>query len=393
MLRLHHICWRPIVESRPNQGNSFLTQVQVSVSWVTNYAAPYRVPVWKALGIRTSLSIGILESAETIARDADSNRGDDWKPAAAGNLSFIAIDALKLRRGENRYYIAWNWKQLWLLTHAKAVVFGGWESPVYWQLLLLCLLRRRRRVGFYESTLSSQGYQRGPISWLRRIFFAAMHTTVVPGPAAKEAVLKMGVYDQNIIEGFNAIDVRRFHSAPVDAPDDLHPGEGHRFVYVGQLIPRKRVEQIMTVFLKIRGSQDTLLIVGSGSEKSRLSHLAKESTGISFTNYVPTEDLPNLLAWQHTLILASEVEVWGLVVNEALASGLHAVVSENCGVARSVSQMRGVFVAKPDLSDLGDCMVASKNAWTGRIVDPDMLLWTPEAFADCFAEAVAVPGK
>ncbi|MDQ0674009.1 glycosyltransferase involved in cell wall biosynthesis [Pseudarthrobacter siccitolerans] len=358
------------------------------VLWVTNFAAPYRLPVWNSLSSIMPLTIGLLESAASIAKDGSANRGDDWKPSDESNLSFFVFKTRKFRHGEARYYLSWNLPDLWRASASEVVVFGGWESPIYWQLLILCLLRRRRRVGFYESTLASQGYSRGPISWLRRLFFSSMHVTVVPGAAARAAVQQMRVPDRKILEGFNAVDVYKFRGVADAASIELQTEGGHRFVYIGQFIARKRVDEIIRSFNAARGPEDTLLIVGRGPEREQLSRVAEGSSYINFTDYVPNEDIAQLLARQHTLVLASDVEVWGLVVNEALASGMHVVVSENCGVVPSVRNMPGVFVAQPGLNDLADRMKQSKREWTGRIRDPEILRWTPERFARCFAVAI-----
>ncbi len=53
------------------------------------------------------------------------------------------------------------------------------------------------------------------------------------------------------------------------------------------------------------------------------------------------------------------------MANEALAAGCNVVVSETAGVARSIVDMEGVFVAPPSVTGLAHAMRASRDQWRG----------------------------
>jgi glycosyltransferase involved in cell wall biosynthesis len=239
-------------------------------------------------------------------------------------------------------------------------------------------------------------YKTGLFAWLRTLFFRSMDVVVVPGAAAAEAVLGMGVRPTRILQGFNAVDVSRFHKAAVSPlHDDSDPAVGgHRYLYVGQLIHRKRVAAIIEAFVQVAASDDELTIVGAGALSKELRLLADRSGGrISFVEHIANSEMPAVMAAHHTLVLASEREVWGLVVNEALAAGMHVVVTDNCGVVPSVKEMRGVHTASEDLTDLAQRMQASKTGWIGRIAEPEILQYTPERFARVFDSAFSASAE
>jgi glycosyltransferase involved in cell wall biosynthesis len=190
--------------------------------------------------------------------------------------------------------------------------------------------------------------------------------------------------------GFNAVDVTEFHKAAQSptAHDPQNSRIGHNYLYVGQLISRKRVESIIHAFSRIASANDELTIVGEGPLRHELSVLAEGVTGrVRLVEHVKNSEMPTVMARNHTLILASQREVWGLVVNEALASGMHVVVAENCGVVPSVRRMAGVFVVEQNLQNLTDKMKESRESWNGRIAEPDILQHTPERFASVFESA------
>jgi glycosyltransferase involved in cell wall biosynthesis len=273
--------------------------------------------------------------------------------------------------------------------------------PAYWQALLCCVVTGVPRVAFYESTLASRRFERGPVAIARRRFLRAMDVVVVPGEAAAEAVMDIGVAPSRVVVSFNAIDMRSFRAAADRARQRTQTfgssstgATGHRFIYVGQLIDRKRVDRIIAAFAAVAEPDDQLTIVGRGFQKAELQDLAEQAgvaTQLRWIDQVENQHLGELLVHQNSLVLASDSEVWGLVVNEALSVGLHAIVTDNCGVVASVRHMRGVYVASTESdmqSTLEAAMVASRKHWAGLIDEPEISRHTPESFAEDFAVAI-----
>jgi len=141
----------------------------------------------------------------------------------------------------------------------------------------------------------------------------------------------------------------------------------------------------VAAFQRIAGPVDTLSIVGAGPLRAELAELALGDPRIILRERVPYGEVPAVLARHDTLVLPSAREVWGFVVNEALAAGLHVVVSDHCGVAPSVEHMAGAYVAAPD--DLAEAMARSRAEWRGPIAEPEILSRDPAEFAAVFTTA------
>jgi glycosyltransferase involved in cell wall biosynthesis len=151
------------------------------------------------------------------------------------------------------------------------------------------------------------------------------------------------------------------------------------------LIELKNVAAVIKAFASIRRGSDTLTIAGDGPFAQELKNLTSTlglSDSIIFVGHKNQEELAQLYAASNTLILASTNEVWGLVVNEALASGLHVVVSDKCGVAEFVKEMKGAYISSTDQQTIEHMMEKSREEWNGYIEDPQILQFTPERFAD-----------
>lgn len=358
-------------------------------AWVTNFDAPYRRPVWDRMARMMELTVMLTGDASSVEARA---RGTDWfltsesrayriVPAATRSRNLLGVDLAFARRSAPA-----------ALPTNGSVVLGGWESPVYWQIARQARRRGNRVVGFYESTATSQRFRRGPIAEARKHYFRSLDAVVVPGLQAASAVTAMGVPAHRIHVGMNPIEVEKFRQAAERRDSQpLHsPRVGHRFVYVGQLIARKNVTSLIEAFERIAAKGDTLSIVGSGPLLLDLKQQTRRSPQVTFVPHVPYDEVPDLLAEQHTLVLPSTEEVWGLVVNEALAAGLHTVVSVRAGVSSSVDGMDGVWLSQPDTTSLAAAMDESRRSWSGWIHEPEIRRHTPARFAEVVTRALGL---
>lgn len=362
-----------------------------AIVWMTNLAAPYRVPVWTAIAREADLAVWLLEDDDRLLRD-DNNRGDDW--ATGGRASAYTTRFLPtrvIRRGDARHYVT-GWIRPSAFTGTDALLLGGWDSPAYWVASWSAKLAGVRRVGFYESHRLSQRHHGGLIARVRRAFFASMDAIVVPGVAARDALVAEGIDPARIRVGFNAVDVQTIHARAAAARRAAGPPSGpvgRRLLSVGQLIPRKNVASLVEALAAPELDGCTLTIVGTGPERAALEDLVGRlglRGRVSFLGYVASVDLPGCFADHDVLVHPAVQEVWGLTVNEALAAGLTVVVGDHAGVTPSVRGMRGVHTTEVTVDGLRRGISAALPA---EPVDfPEILAHTPEAFALTFLDAM-----
>ena len=90
--------------------------------------------------------------------------------------------------------------------------------------------------------------------------------------------------------------------------------------------------------------------MGSGPEEMSLRQQVAQSSikGVWFEGIRQIDELPLYYARAKCFVLPSKSEPWGLVVNEAMASGLPVLVSNRCGcVADLVRDGTNGFVFDP----------------------------------------------
>ena len=107
------------------------------------------------------------------------------------------------------------------------------------------------------------------------------------------------------------------------------------FLCVSRLSPEKNLDTLIRAFAAYRNAGGTwhLVVVGSGPDEGSLGELVQELAPgtVHLVGWKQYQDLPAYYGLASCFVLASVSEPWGLVVNEAMASGLAVLVSRRCG--------------------------------------------------------------
>ena len=122
------------------------------------------------------------------------------------------------------------------------------------------------------------------------------------------------------------------------------PSDAFCFLFAGKFQPKKRPQDLLEAFALIQaqgsisGRPLHLLMVGTGEmEAGCRGHAAALQLPISFVGFLNQSEIPGAYAVSDCLVLPSDHgESWGLVVNEAMACGLPAIVSDIVGCAEDL---------------------------------------------------------
>lgn len=115
------------------------------------------------------------------------------------------------------------------------------------------------------------------------------------------------------------------------------PAEAIVFLFAGKFEEQKRPMDLLQALDRLlRGGIAReavhLLMVGDGALKAACTEFALErSLPATFAGFVNQTEMPKAYAISDVLVLPSRRETWGLVVNEAMACGLPAIVSDRVG--------------------------------------------------------------
>ncbi len=152
------------------------------------------------------------------------------------------------------------------------------------------------------------------------------------------------------------------------------PENSFVILFVGKLIDKKRPDDLINACILIFDSNPEinihLLIVGDGPLKHSLEDQNfKYKDRIHFAGFINQTELPCYYTASDVLALPSDGrETWGLVVNEAMACGIPAIVSDNVGCAPDliINGKTGFIYPNSQTSSLAQCILKIKEILTSQ---------------------------
>lgn len=221
---------------------------------------------------------------------------------------------------------------------ADVIIIPGYHRIEYWAMLIVCLILRRKRAVFCDSTAHDNVYT----LWkgiAKRIFFRFCDGFFCYGIRSKDYLLSYGASEAKIIVRCQAAALPHGYDAQhvlESYTENNCLGDATRFIYVGRLSAEKGLLDLLEAFAILHsvGLEAQLDFVGAGPCKEdlikRTSELGLENS-VTFLGAKSIDEIALLYATSTALVLPSHSEPWGLVVNEALAYGCPVVVSSVCG--------------------------------------------------------------
>jgi glycosyltransferase involved in cell wall biosynthesis len=296
--------------ARP-EARSWLAAIEahapIRVVVVSPEPTPYRAPLFDLIAARPELDLSVVYAATTVA-------GRTWEVAVSHRALFLTGPSFPLGRRVLRHDYPLTLGIARALREARpdVVVVSGWSTFAAQAAIAWCRARRIPYVLLVES------HDLGPrAGWRRmvkgtvvpRIVRGARNVLVV-GSAARASVVERGADPERVRVFANTIDVPRW----IQRAERLQPGrhDGTVVLSVGRDVPEKGFDVLARACAEAGVRLET--ITGGFGE----AELAQR--------YVDAD----------VFALLSRQETWGVVVNEAAASGLPLVLSDRVGAAHDL---------------------------------------------------------
>jgi glycosyltransferase involved in cell wall biosynthesis len=245
-----------------------------------------------------------------------------------------------------------------------AVLVYGWK---YWTHLTV--MRTLQRVGIPvlfrgDSTnldVESSGLRYTGRKCFLRWVYNHVDIALYVGSRNKEYFMAAGLQNQQLVFAPHAVDNGLF-ARSLDRRGGLRQKLGIAdqdvvYLFVGKLEPRKAPDLLIEAFKGVDSVKTRLIVVGTGVMESWLR--AQASDRVQFVGFQNQSAISHWYAASDVLVLpSSSGETWGLVINEAMASGLPIIASDKVGAAMDlVAHERNGYVFKSgDPVSLADAM-------------------------------------
>ena len=184
-----------------------------------------------------------------------------------------------------------------------------------------------------------------------RTFCNYVDAVIAPSIAVKETLLDKKIYTPISVIPSPIRTAFADNFTARNEPPSLQP---IRLIVVGRLTPEKRIGWILKTVAKLPPSCPAKLhIIGNGPEYETLMNQAQaiksDVLAINFSKQLPLEEILAAYRAADLLLFASTIDTQGLVLSEAMASGVPVLAVRNPGSLEIINEgHNGFFIDSPD---------------------------------------------
>jgi len=242
------------------------------------------------------------------------------------------------------------------IRRCDVVVVHGYASALNASAVLACQLLSVPYLLRTDTSYRADHPVLSPRHWWPKLVGARSAGALAIGRRNAEAQTRLGC--PRVFSAPFAVDVSRYRtvasevrSRPVDARVSIGlPGNGPVVAFAGKFHDAKRPMDLIRA-MRLLPTPAHLLMIGDGVQRSRLE-AAAAGFPVTFTGFLNQSEMPAALACADVLVLPSSYEPWGLVVNEAMASGCVPVASQAVGAAPDLVEGLGETFPAGDVDAL-----------------------------------------
>ena len=348
---------------------------------LTTHPIQYQVPIWKGLAARGNIPFTVFYMSDQglEARfDPGFSKSLSWDIDLLGGYECEFLDTykrqqlnsfwdLRLKRGFGNALCRMGADVLWI---------QGWQVAAYWQAVF-----EAQRAGvrvWLRGDTNARSNAGGTGQQLKRLLLRQLlrraDRLLYVGDANRQFYLAQGIAEGRLAPAPHCVDNARFIAAAAAARSERNqirkewriPVEAFCFLFAGKFLAKKRPSDIILATKSLRDKFRTreihLLWVGTGNlgrDLRQTCHVCFDAEGeecviapndrhrpnASFVGFLNQSEISRAYVAADCLVLPSDAkETWGLVVNEAMASGLPCIVSDACGCGEDL-----VKPIRPDL--------------------------------------------
>ncbi len=191
------------------------------------------------------------------------------------------------------------------------------EGPLGWAARSFCMSRGLPFTTAYHTRFPEyvRARVRIPLSWsyaFVRRFHATSSAVLVVSPAIREELAGRGF--ENLVPWSRGVDIAAFQPQPRATLNDGQGGERPVWLYAGRVAIEKNIKAFLDLDLP-----GTKWVVGGGPQLKELKRRYKD---VRFFGAVDTDELSLRYSQADCFVFPSRTDTFGLVMVEALASGV-----------------------------------------------------------------------
>lgn len=278
------------------------------IVFVTNVASFYKIELIKRLSKYFKTTLVLIGRTDQVI--LDENNVD------------LGFNIIKLSDDDTDNKIKGILRSFKLINILKRlsydyIVYTGWDNLEF--NIGCCFTSKRKNCIICESSIF-ESRTNGIKGFIKRAIVNRFSIAFPSGEPHLRLLQALGFKGKTLVTGGVGIIEKLDNEKIYDGNKTI------KYLFIGRLIKIKNIELLIRVFNKLN---KPLTIVGTGPEEEYLKNIA--NSNVSFKGFINREMIKNIYRNYDCLILPSLKETWGLVVEEAIASGLPVLASKMVG--------------------------------------------------------------
>jgi glycosyltransferase involved in cell wall biosynthesis len=319
---------------------------------VATHPIQYQVPWFQALAKRSDINLEVLFLSILNSQEQGVGFGIDfqWDIPLLEGYKWSEAKEFIFKTGRKGFFAQSISRSKVLIQKLKPdiVILTGWQVLPLLQILFVCKFLKIPCIVRGESN----SLKPRPL-WVRLIhrqLISHYDAFLVIGKANHDFYVENGASKNRLFNCPYFIDNQRFilSSAALSIQRDLLRKKWQItpsatcFCYVGKLEPKKRIFDLLEALRLLKTQSHDLLVhllvVGTGQLMTEAQSFVSEyNLPVTFAGFLNQSEISQAYVAADCLVLASDYgETWGLVVNEAMACGLPAIVSDRVGCGKDL---------------------------------------------------------
>ena len=357
------------------------------VLFLTNYPSPYRVHFFDELGKYMDVTVLFSDPVEKI-----KHRNISW--FEEGQHGFQTVQ-LKPTVSYGRRCLCFDVLP-WLKKDFDAIVVCGYSSPT---AILAMAYLRLLRIPFYMEVDGGLIRQDGKLKhFVKKSLVCLANQWLSTGVHTTKYLVHYGAKEDRVTHyPFSSLYEKDILEAPVTWEEkealrkELGISEKHMILAIGQMIHRKGFDVLLHA-AKDLDPETGIYFVG-GEAKEEYIALTKERNlqNVHFLGFQKKDVLAKYYKASDVFVLPTREDIWGLVINEALAYGLPTITTDRCvaGLELIEDGVNGYVVPVEDAAALSEkikAVLASDLETMGKAALEKVRPYTLENMAKTHAE-------
>lgn len=313
---------------------------------IGSYPAPYRVAVFQTLAMQYDMEV-------YFDTERDEDRNAEWF-CKSGELAFYVLNN---ERAKKKFRDA--------LKRIRDYDFVLAYDPTRWPSIAAITCCRLCGVPYFINNDGAFLKQGNPLkASLKRFLYGGAELCFGSGDSSTAYFLANGVHKDRIrrhdFTSLTEVDICKSPASKAEQAA-LREKLGMKAdkvyaITVGQFIERKGFDLLLKAWKDLRCPDAELMLIGGGGERMAYERYIEEHSihNVTICDFLSKKDLFEYYRASDIFVLPTREDIWGLVINEAMACGLPVISSDMCIAARElmVSGENGYIYPVEDTAQL-----------------------------------------